>query len=190
MRIVGIQHASTSDAELIRNIADGRLDSLGQLFDRHHLTVRRFLARLQVPAGDLDDLVQLTFLQLPRASQRFDPTRPVKAWLLGLATIVVKRHRRSLGRLARKIAALAREPERRGPATPAELAADSEAGRCAQRALASLSPKKREVFVMVVMEELPGESVAQTLGIPVGTVWTRLHHARRELRQLLEGEER
>jgi RNA polymerase sigma-70 factor (ECF subfamily) len=187
---VGIQHANVADAELIRNIADGRLDSLGQLFDRYHLPVRRFLARLQVAASDLDDLAQMTFLQVPRASLRFDAARSAKAWLFGLATIVVKRHRRSLGRLARKIAALAKEPERRGPATPAELVADSEAGRSAQRALAALSPKKREVFVMVVMEELPGEVVAQTLGIPVGTVWTRLHHARRDLREMLAGEVR
>jgi RNA polymerase sigma-70 factor (ECF subfamily) len=42
---------------------------------------------------------------------------------------------------------------------------------------------------MVVIERLPGEAVAQALGIPVGTVWTRLHHARRELRALLGEDE-
>jgi RNA polymerase sigma factor (sigma-70 family) len=190
VRIVGIQHAPADDAELIRNIAEGRLASLGDLFDRYHLPVRRFLARLQVVASDLDDLVQLTFMQVPGAARRFDPARSAKAWIFGLAMIVVKRHRRSLGRFARKLAALAKEPERRGPPTPAELVVDEESGRRAQRALAKLSPKKREVFVMVVMEQLPGEAVAQTLGIPVGAVWTRLHHARRELRELFEGQER
>jgi len=42
---------------------------------------------------------------------------------------------------------------------------------------------------MVVLERLPGEAVAQALGIPEGTVWTRLHHARRELQALIREEE-
>ncbi len=186
MRIVGAQYASTTDADLLRSIADGRLEALGQLFDRYHLAVRRFLARMQVAASDLDDLVQVTFLQVPRAAVHFDAERSAKAWLLGLAAIVVKRHRRTLGRIARRITALAKEPQRLGPPTPAELVADVEAGRRARIALAALAPKKREVFVMVVMEQLSGEEVAQSLGIPVGTVWTRLHHARRELRERLQ----
>ncbi len=49
------------------------------------------------------------------------------------------------------------------------------------RALAALSPKKREVIVLVTIEGLSGEEVASLLAIPVATVWTRLHHARREL---------
>jgi RNA polymerase sigma-70 factor (ECF subfamily) len=55
-----------------------------------------------------------------------------------------------------------------------------------RRALFELSPKKREVFVLVALEGLSGEEVATTLGIPVNTVWTRLHHARSELRHALE----
>ena len=188
MRIVSAQYASTTDADLIRSVADGRLEALGQLFDRYHLPMRRFLARMMVAPADLDDLVQVTFLQVPRAATHFDPTRSAKAWLLGLAAIVVKRHRRSLSRIARRITALAKEPPRLGPPTPAELVADGEAGRRAQTALAALAPKKREVFVMVVLEQLSGEEVAQNLGIPVGTVWTRLHHARRELRERLQGQ--
>jgi RNA polymerase sigma factor (sigma-70 family) len=187
--VVGIHQLSVTDEDLVVQVAQGRLESLGLLFDRYHVPLRRFLARLQVPSADLDDLIQLTFLQVPRAASRFDPERSVKGWLFGLATVVVKRHRRSLGRLARKIAALAKEPGRASPPTPADLVAEDQSVRHATRALASLSKKKREVFVMVVMENLSGEAVAQALGIPVGTVWTRLHHARRDLQRLLaEGE--
>lgn len=188
MRIVGAQYASTTDAELIRSVAEGRLEALGQLFDRYHLPVRRFLARMQTSPGDLDDLVQVTFLDVPRAAVHFDPNRSAKAWLIGLAAIVVKRHRRTLRRIARRITALAKEPPRLGPPTPAELVAEVESGRRARKALAALAPKKREVFVMVVLEQLSGEEVAQSLGIPVGTVWTRLHHARRELRERLRAQ--
>jgi len=69
------------DEELVLQVARGELTQLGRLFDLYHLPVRRFLARLQVPPGDLDDLVQLTFLQVPRAAPRFDPQRAVKGWL-------------------------------------------------------------------------------------------------------------
>jgi len=188
VRAVSIVQSPSEDEDLVHQIAEGHLDSLGVLFDRYHQPLRRFLSRLQVPASDLDDLVQLTFLQLPRAAARFERGRSVKGWLFGLGTVVVKRHRRTLARIARKVSAFSREPSVKGPRTPADLVAEEESARRAQKALANLSRKKREVFVMVVLETLSGDAVAQALGIPVGTVWTRLHHARRELRELL-GEE-
>ncbi len=58
-----------------------------------------------------------------------------------------------------------------------------------QRALERMSPKKREVIVLAVIEGLPGEEVARVLGVPVATVWTRLHHARRELTDAVFEEE-
>lgn len=185
MSVVSIQQEPLADGQLVKQVAEGHLPSLGTLFDRYHLPLRRFLSRLQVAPADLDDLVQQTFLQVPRASLRFQTDRSAKGWLFGLAAIVVKRHRRSIGRLGRKIAALAREPQVAAPRTPAELVGEEQSVEQARRALARLSAKKRDVFVMVALEQLPGETVAAALGIPVGTVWTRLHHARRELRAML-----
>src|SRR5262245_37356733 len=185
VRAVSILQSPADDEDLVHQVAQGHLDSLGVLFDRYHQPLRTFLSRLQVPNSDLDDLVQSTFLQLPRAAARFERGRSVKGWLFGLATIVVKRHRRALARLARKVSALSREPSTAAPRSPADLVAEEESARRAQKALADLSRKKREVFVMVVLEKLSGEAVAQALGIPVGTDGTRHHHARRELRTLL-----
>ena len=189
MRTVSILQSPADDEDLVQQIAAGHLDSLGVLFDRYHKPLRTFFWRMQVPEGDLDDLVQSTFMQLPRAAARFERGRPVKGWLFGLAAIVVKRHRRMLVRLARKVSALSNEPLTNAPRTPADLVGQEESALRAQKALADLSRKKREVFVMIVLEKLSGDAVAEALGIPVGTVWTRLHHARRELRTLLgEGE--
>jgi RNA polymerase sigma-70 factor (ECF subfamily) len=74
------------------------------------------------------------------------------------------------------------------PATPAEIVESDETTRRLQRAFEGLSEKKREVFVLVTLEGLSGEEAARVLGIPVNTVWTRLHHARLELRAALVGE--
>lgn len=190
MRPAIVSNPSISDAALVHQIAKGDLHALGMLFDRYEQEVRRFLARMQVPSGDLDDLVQVTFLEVVRPAQRFDATRDVRPWLFGLAAISVKRHRRTLGRVARKLAAWAREPMTSRQKSPAELAEETDSARRAALALQTLSAKKRDVFVMVVMENLSGEATARALGIPVATVWTRLHHARRELQGMLREDAR
>jgi RNA polymerase sigma-70 factor (ECF subfamily) len=74
-------------------------------------------------------------------------------------------------------------------ATPAELFELAETERRFARAFAGLSAKRREAFVLVTLEGLSGEEAAQALGVPVNTIWTRLHHARLELRAAIDEEE-
>jgi len=76
---VSILQSPADDEDLVQQIAAGHLDSLGVLFDRYHKPLRTFFWRMQVPEGDLDDLVQSTFMQLPRAAARFERGRPVPA---------------------------------------------------------------------------------------------------------------
>jgi RNA polymerase sigma factor (sigma-70 family) len=188
-QVTALHAARAPDAELLENIASGDLSSLGLLFDRYALDVRRFLSRLGVTAGDVDDLAQATFLIVMDAASSFRGDGAARAWLFGLAANVVRRHRRSMARMAAHLAAWAREPrEGERPPPPSESLDTHERSVRAAHALARLSPKKREVFVMVTMEGLTAETAADALGIPVGTVWTRLHHARRELRAQLLAE--
>jgi RNA polymerase sigma factor (sigma-70 family) len=175
-----------ADRELVARVAEGHLEALGELFDRYETDVRRFLGRLGVTASDADDLVQATFLELLRAAVKFDPALSAKGFLFGLATILVRRHRRSLSRRAALLFAFRSEARQVAvPSVDGSFETDEELRRF-QRALERLSSKKREVFALVVLEGVSGEEVARTLGIPLNTVWTRLHHARRELRRALE----
>ncbi len=177
-----------SDEELVAAVAAGHLEALGQLFDRFEPMIRRYVQRLGVSAADVDDLVQATFLEVLRAAPRFDVSLSAKSWLFGMATIMVRRHRRSFARHAARIFAWAHHGhETEQPSSHDELDRSAEK-RLFREALEKLSPKKREVFTLVVLEGLPGEDVARALGVPVNTVWTRLHHARRELRELLEAQ--
>jgi len=187
MRLAASKRADT-DGELVVRVAAGNLAALGELFDRYEPDVRRFLGRLGVSASDLDDLVQATFLEVLHAAPRYDPSFAVKVWLLGLAAILVRRHRRSLGRAAARLLSWASLPPREPPPTPAVLVENDQELRRFQEAFERLSIKKREVFALVVLEGLSGEEVASLLAIPVNTVWTRLHHARRELRTALDPE--
>jgi RNA polymerase sigma-70 factor (ECF subfamily) len=177
-----------SDAELLGAVGAGDLAALGALFDRHEPGLRRYLCRVGQPGADVDDLVQATFLEITRAAPRFDGERAARAWIYGVASIMLRRHRKLLRRARERISAWAGFAER-APATPAELFERDEASLRFERAFHALSEKKREVFVLVTLEGLSGEEAAQVLGVPVNTVWTRLHHARIELRAGIEAEE-
>jgi RNA polymerase sigma factor (sigma-70 family) len=177
----------TADSRLIAKIAAGDLSGLGILFARYEGMLRRFMGRFGVRAAEIDDLVQLTFLDVVHAAAAFDGRPSIRNWLMGLAAIRVRRHRRTMARMAEVLWSWAQEPVCAAP-TPAERLELAEAAARAKRALARVSAKKRQVFAMVVFQGSSSEEVARALGIPVGTVWTRLHHARRQVRQHLAKE--
>jgi len=181
------RRAEIGDPELLSMVSRGDVSALGALYDRHDQALRRVILRLGVTRTDADDLVQETFLEVARCAEKYDGRADARPWLIGLSLNVVRRHRRSLRILLRNFVAWASEP---APATvtPEEDAEGASAARRARAALDALSPKKREVFTLVVLEGLPGEQVAALLQIPVATVWTRLHHARRELRAAISPE--
>ena len=182
----GGRATASVDAEAVLAVAAGDLSGLGMLFDRFEPDVRRLLARLGVSAHELDDLVQETFLDVVRASPRFRPGSPVRPWLLGIASMVVRRRRRSFSRMLDRLRAWALEPHIvEEPSVESTFERNVEALR-ARRALESLSTKKRDAFVLVVLEEMSGAEAAEVLGIPLATLWTRIHHARLELRAHLE----
>ena len=95
------------------------------------------------------------------------------------------RRRRGLARLAQALSFFASHAAHQHERTPEDDATGAEDVRRFERALAKLSEEKRLAFLLVEREGLSGEETAQALGIPVNTVWTRLHHARAELRRAL-----
>lgn len=185
MRESNSVHSAPTDTALFARIRDGDTGALGLLYDRYDRDVRRVIARLGVPPSDVDDLVQATFLEVLSCAGHYDGRECGKPWLLGLAIIMVRRHRRSLVRLAARLSSWASLPSR-ATETPEEAVGASQAADRAQGALNRLSPKKREAFVLLALEGLSGEEAAKSVGVPPQTVWTRLHHARRELRAALE----
>jgi len=172
---------------LVEAVARGELDALGELFKRHAARVRRIVRRLGVPAHECDDFVQSTFLELHRAAPRFERQAPVGPFIIGLAVVLARRRRRNAARIAEKLVSwlrmsLAGQIE---PRSPAEQLEEYQSVSRLLAAIAELSPKKREAFVLVALEDMSGEDAAKALGVPINTVWTRLHHARRELRAAL-----
>lgn len=179
----------TLDPELLSRIAAGDLESLGALYDRYAGDVRTFLLRVGVRQAELDDVVQQTFLEVVRAAKNFDGRACARPWLLGVSAAMARRNRRSFARTVARLKLWTKAMADRRPDTPAESLEGEEAKLRAAEALAALSEGKREAFVLVVLEGASGEEAAAALGVSVNTIWSRIHHARVELRAKLLGED-
>jgi RNA polymerase sigma-70 factor (ECF subfamily) len=175
-----------SDEALVAACGTGDAPALGALFDRFHTAVYRFAARLPM-TDDLarDDLVQATFLELRHAASAFRGTSSVKTWILGIAANVARhtlrgeRRRRAhqAGFLERSVAAA--EPVDEQVERRKLLARVAEA-------LSDLPRDQQIAFILCDLEQLPGAEVARVLDIPEGTLWRRLHTARKAMRQAIE----
>lgn len=177
-----------SDGALIERMATGDRDALGAFFDRHHRALFGFLSRA-TGAGDseIEDLVQMAFLQAFRSAPRFRAAASPRTWLFAIGGNVAKMHRRATERRLRALARLADEPEPRGIELDTRLADRRKVARVAA-ALDELPHDLRVAYVMCVIEEVGVEEAARALGVARGTIWRRIHEARGALRAAVEGD--
>lgn len=174
----------TPDPDIMRQLAGGEIGALGELYDRYHEPVRRFVARATSDANDVDDLVHATFLAAAKSAGRYDGRPSCRPWLIGIAAQLLRRRRQSFGRFLAVLSSL-----RATRATSADPRRALQARSDVEGALVRISAAKRITLLMAEVEGLSCAEIATALGIPIGTVWTRLHAARRELRRALdEGE--
>jgi RNA polymerase sigma-70 factor (ECF subfamily) len=179
--------AAISDAALLAACAVGDGAALGALFDRHQRSVARFIGRLARPGtGELADLVQTTFIEVNRAAAAFKGKSTVRTWIFGIAANVVRHHvRGEMRRRALLAEVTSRVPPNGG--APDEAAVHRQLLRRLHDALHALPPALRETFVLCELEEVPGAEAARALGVREGTLWWRLHEARRRLRAAVDG---
>lgn len=179
--------SSLSSEALVVACGTGDRAALGELFDRFHQTVYRFLSRyLRLNNPDLDDLVQAVFLEVMRAAPRFRSDSAVSSWILGIAVNVARHYVRSE---ARRNAFLRREDlgSAHPSTTPEALTERAEFLRRIQQAILDLPEHLRAPFVMCEVEGIGGSEAARILNLREGTLWRRLHDARKLIRQSIEG---
>jgi RNA polymerase sigma-70 factor (ECF subfamily) len=181
------QSVPLSDEALVAACAVGDSAALAQLFDRHEEVVRRFVSRLQgADRADVGDLVQTTFLEVFRAASRFGGRAAVRTWILAIAANAVRHHVRTEVRRRRMISVFAEQPE---PIAATGLQETIERRELLARlgeALKGLSHDLREAFVLCDLEEISGAEAARALGVREGTLYWRLHEARKALRASLD----
>jgi RNA polymerase sigma-70 factor (ECF subfamily) len=173
--------ARAADAALVERLADGEVEALGLLFERHGGAVLA-LARRMV-ADEADDLVHDVFVEAWRHAAGYEPARAsVRTWLL------VRCRSRALDRLrsarGRRTVALETEPGLADWAAP-EGAGVSIDGARAWEKLGSLPAPQRQVIELAYFGGLSASEIAVALDVPIGTVKSRTAAALRALRGLL-----
>jgi RNA polymerase sigma-70 factor (ECF subfamily) len=155
------------------------------IFDRHYDSVRIYAQR-RVGTADGEELAASTFEVAFAHRARFDADRFTSArpWLLGIANNLVRRHVRR-GEVRRRLRPLSIAIDDAAP-EPALDRVVAETQRPAIRAaLARLSGDDRETFLLLVLGDLSYAEVAESVGVPLGTVRSRVNRARGLLRELL-----
>ncbi len=192
----GVIHAEASDPDwdLVARVAAGDRDAFAELIERHHRRLLRVCERLLGDAEDARDAVQEVFLKVMVKAGGFRPKALVSTWLYRVAVnhcLNVLRRRR----LRRWVSlSPAEDEEAAAPPEPAEERADPHRELDArrqwarvQRAIAALPPSQRAVLVLARFEELSYKEIAETLGITLGAVESRLFRAMRALERAQEG---
>jgi RNA polymerase sigma-70 factor (ECF subfamily) len=173
------------DGLLLQRVHEGDLSALGVLYDRHYRAVLRLARYLLPEESEAEDVAQEVFLTAARVASSFDGRPSSRSWLFGIAARLVLNRTRRGARFLRFVQRLAAQSGDAQVPEPEETLLQGELRLQLTEALHKLTPHKRVVIVLAEVEGLSGPEIAATLGIPIGTVWTRLHHARNALRDQL-----
>jgi RNA polymerase sigma-70 factor (ECF subfamily) len=182
-----IDFAKLSDEEVFERFLDGDTDAYRTLIERYHDDLLRFLTRLVNDRAGAEDLFQETFLQIHQSAHTFDVSRRFRPWLFTIAANKARDYlRKRIRQRTVDLSAPIGGPD--GTATFVDLlevdvpspdaALDaSERDALVQGALARLQPPLREILLLAYFQRLSYQQIADDLGIPLGTVKSRMHAA-------------
>lgn len=174
---------TTSDEDLLSRIAAGDRLAMRVLFARHQLRIHRFVLRLVRDEAVAEDAVSDTFLDVWRDAGSFSGRSQVTTWLMSIArfkALSALRRRRETGLDDEWAAGIEDEAD-----TPEVISQKLDKSAAIRLCMDRLGIQHREVVDLVYYQECSVEEVAEIVGIPEGTVKTRLFHARRKLAELL-----
>ena len=165
------------ELRLLRNVAEGNSAAFDELFTHYHSRLFRFIYRLVRSHGVADELVNDIMLVVWKQASTFRAESKVSTWIFGIA------YRQAMRRLSRS------RPETTFDADDIEASAGASAEDedWIRRGLASLPLEQRVTTELVFFLGLTYEEVSKVTDCPVGTVKTRMFHARRKLRTILPG---
>jgi RNA polymerase sigma-70 factor (ECF subfamily) len=169
-----------AEPALVIRARAGSADTFGRLVQMHQQALRAFLRRLCGNAADADDLAQETFVFAWEHIARFDPARPFRPWLFGIAWRKFRERKRSFLRLIRREGRAAEAAETVYQPDPG-LRLDLE------RAAAGLPAEQRAALLLCLGCEFSHAEAAETLALPLGTVKSHVARGREKLIAALEG---
>ena len=172
------------DLELVRKAAHGDSSAFHALVDRHAPELFRLAASLSRTRADAEDVVQETFIGAYQGLRKFDGRASVKTWLKRILVRQAARHwnkgKRSRESLPIEAADMAPSPRQSSGGT-----ALVDRKHDVAAVIRTLAPEHREVIVMREFDQMSYAEIAEVLDVPIGTVESRLHRARAELKTKL-----
>jgi RNA polymerase sigma-70 factor, ECF subfamily len=184
-----------TDAELVARALKGRQEAFREIVVRFERPVYSLVARMLQDPATAEDLAQEVFIKAFRRLDTYDPQRKFSSWLFKIAhntTIdYLRRHTPETVPLDGEkdddrggLAAVLADNSSENPAAAAER---RDMARSLERAIARLRPEYRESVVLFYLEGASYQEICETTGLPLGTVKTNLHRARKELAQSMAG---
>ncbi|RYZ03156.1 MAG: RNA polymerase sigma factor [Myxococcales bacterium] len=182
-----LQEVSEDEQGLVARLVASDPAAIGEVYDEHHRAVRAFATRLVGDASAAEDLVHEVFVALPRAMRGYRFESSVRTFLISIAVNHARHHVRSATRRRAAMSRLGLEPQGSSQ-DPEQIQRRKELASLLTCALDQLPLDQRVAFVLCEVEDRTSREVADITGVPEGTVRTRLHHAKKKLREALSQE--
>ena len=168
-----------SDETLMKNLRRGDMQAFDELYTRHRQPLFNFILRLLQDAALAEDVFQETYMRVLENADRFKPRGKFSTYLYTIA------HNLCMDELRRQNTSIPAEQMAEPPVCdPHDHLLKREDEEAAHQLLAALQPHLRAVVVLRVLHDYSQEETAKIVGVPVGTVKSRLHHALKQLRQM------
>lgn len=181
----GVAAPADAESELVAGLVAANPSAIGAAYDNHHAAVRAFTQRLLGDASTAEDLVHDVFVQLPKLIGNFRGDSSLRTFLISIAVNRSRHFVRAAARQRTMLERVAREPVGRSE-DPEHQVSRRELANALSRALEALPLDQRVAFVLCEVEQRSSTEVARIVDAPEGTVRTRLFHAKKKLRALLE----
>lgn len=157
--------------------ARGEPGAFDRLFEHFEPSIQAYLARCGLSSSEREDLGQEIFLRLHRAAHRYQPSRPARVWVFTVVANCTRSHFRRRSVRQRHPASELLPPPATLPSAE-ELHRGRETAALLQEALHTLGLVQREVVLLSALQAMSVAEIAETLGLPPGTVKTHLHRGR------------
>jgi len=182
-----------SDSELVRRALAGEADAFAKLFEAHRGRVYAVCLRMTNNPADADDLTQEAFIRVFRAWESFREGTSFLSWIYRIVTNLYRDELRRRKGVFTQPLPEDNQPQERPTADeshdPIAAIHERQLSSTMERALATLTPEQRAVVVLADVEESSYQEIADTIGCSIGTVRSRLHRARAQLRRSLVREQ-
>jgi RNA polymerase sigma-70 factor (ECF subfamily) len=179
------QTVNITDELLLTKFVSGDTNAFDELINRYYKPIFRFLVRFTGRQHLAEDLIQDVFIKVYKSADTFDPTRRFRPWLYQIAANRARDAIRSAGRSEKQLTLVDSEDHE---LTLDHLATDDspspdcelirrETTEKVKDALMAIPEQLREILILAYYDKLPYKDISDTLGIPLGTVKSRLHKA-------------